>query len=256
MACLGAALGLRCITRALAVHPSRRAGWLALGAAAIGSGVWTLHVIAMMGFTIGEVRIAYDTLVTFASLLVAIAVAAVGVFAVGFLGRTVPAVLTGGCFTGLAIAAMHYTGMRGLRLRGDLEHAPSTVGMSVAVAVAGAVVALWCAVSVRRRYAGALAGVLLGFTITAAHYTGMAALTVHLHSSAREGSNGAGPVALLAPVLIGPVVFLFLAVVVVALDPPVPDAFPEPVPVRGRRTTRPSRAARPSRPGERPRERQ
>lgn len=261
MACLGAALGLRCTTRALAMHPSRRAGWLALGSAAIGSGIWTMHFIAMMGFTVGEVRIAYDTLVTFESLLVAVVVVALGVFLVGFVGRTLPAVLAGGCVTGLGIAAMHYMGMRGMRLRGDLEYTQSTVVLSVGVAVLAATVALWSAVAVRRLYAGVLASLVLGFAVTAMHYIGMAALTVHLHSGAREGSSGAGPAAFLAPVLIGPVVFLFLAGVVVALDPPVGDfdPDPDPAPARGRRSsraTRSSHAARASRVRERPRERQ
>jgi NO-binding membrane sensor protein with MHYT domain len=259
MACLGAALGLRCVTRALAMHPSRRAGWLALGAAAIGSGIWTMHFIAMMGFTVGQVRIAYDTLVTFESLLVAVAVVGIGVFVVGFVGRTLPAVLAGGCFTGLGIAAMHYMGMRGMRLHADLEYSPPTVGLSVGVAVLAAIVALWCAVSMRRMYVGVLASLVLGFAVTAMHYIGMSALTVHLYSGAREEASGAGPAALLAPVLIGPVVFLFLAGVVVALDPPAGDPFPEPAPDRGRRSARAARsahAARPSRARERPRERQ
>ncbi|MDX2650527.1 MHYT domain-containing protein [Streptomyces sp. PA03-1a] len=261
MACLGAALGLRCTTRALAMHPSRRVGWLALGSAAIGSGIWTMHFIAMMGFTVGEVRITYDTLVTFESLLVAVVVVALGVFLVGFVGRTLPAVLAGGCVTGLGIATMHYMGMRGMRLRGDLEYTRATVLLSVGVAVLAATVALWSAVSVRRPYGGVLASLVLGFAVTAMHYIGMAALTVHLHSGAREGTSGAGPAAFLAPVLIGPVVFLFLAGVVVALDPPVGDFEPEPEPAAGRgrrspRAARSSHAARPSRIRERPRERQ
>ncbi|MFF7212165.1 MHYT domain-containing protein [Streptomyces sp. NPDC008238] len=265
MACLGAALGLRCIIRALAMQPSRRAGWLALGSAAIGSGIWTMHFVAMMGFSVGQVRITYDTPVTFESLLVAVVVVGLGVFLVGFAGRTPLAVLGGGCLTGLGIAAMHYTGMRALRLRGDLEYTQSTVVLSVGVAVLAATVALWVALFVRRVFAGALAALVLGLAVTVMHYTGMAALTVHLHSDARQGASGAGPVAFLAPVLIGPVVFLFLAGVVVALDPPDGDVVPEPAPARGRRSSRAARpssavrslsAARPSRVRERPRERQ
>lgn len=54
MACLGGALGLRCTTRSMLVARSWRGGWLALGSAAIGSGIWTMHFIAMMGFTVKE----------------------------------------------------------------------------------------------------------------------------------------------------------------------------------------------------------
>ncbi|MFJ4846068.1 MULTISPECIES: MHYT domain-containing protein [unclassified Streptomyces] len=255
MACLGAGLGLRCITRALAMHPSRRAGWLALGAAAIGSGIWTMHFIAMMGFTIGGVPISYDLVTTLASLLVAVLVVGVGVFAVGYLGRSVPALLAGGVVMGLGIAGMHYLGMRGLRLHAALEYSTPTVALAVGVAVVAATVALWCAVTIRGLYGGLVASLILGLAMTCMHYIGMASVTVHLLNGPRE-AGGAGPAAL-APVLIGPVVFLLLAGVVVALDPPTPDPY-----VPGRPTVaqpgRPapaSRAARASRVRERPGER-
>ncbi|MFJ6661842.1 hypothetical protein ACIQNG_36645 [Streptomyces sp. NPDC091377] len=51
MACLGAALGLRCTVRSLR-HRPRRAGWLAVGPVAIGCGIGTLHFMAMIGFNI------------------------------------------------------------------------------------------------------------------------------------------------------------------------------------------------------------
>jgi NO-binding membrane sensor protein with MHYT domain len=50
MACLGGALGLRCIVRTLLNNDSWKPGWLAMGAASIGCGIWTMHFIAMIGF--------------------------------------------------------------------------------------------------------------------------------------------------------------------------------------------------------------
>ncbi len=90
MACLGGALGLRCTTRSLRVTRSWRPGWLALGSAAIGSGIWTMHFIAMMGFTIEHTPVRYDWLMTFASLAVAIVMVGVGIFIVGYRGRGAP----------------------------------------------------------------------------------------------------------------------------------------------------------------------
>ena len=72
MACLGGALGLRCTTRSVRNRRSFKPGWLALGATAIGSGIWTMHFVAMMGFTVAEAPISYDRTTTFASLAVAI----------------------------------------------------------------------------------------------------------------------------------------------------------------------------------------
>src|SRR5215469_10365225 len=50
VSCLGAFLGLRCVTRARAHTGSGRARWLVLAAVAIGAtGIWTMHFIAMLG---------------------------------------------------------------------------------------------------------------------------------------------------------------------------------------------------------------
>ncbi|MFD6289738.1 MHYT domain-containing protein, partial [Streptomyces sp. NPDC060205] len=143
MACLGAALGLRCITRSLRNDQSWRPGWLALGAASIGCGIWTMHFIAMIGFQVEESRIRYDVGLTLLSLAVAIAVVGVGVFAVGYRGANTTTLLIAGTFTGLGVAAMHYIGMAAIRLNGDLRYEARTVALSVLIAVVAATAALW-----------------------------------------------------------------------------------------------------------------
>ncbi|MGX1883977.1 MHYT domain-containing protein [Streptomyces sp. NPDC055287] len=218
MACLGGALGLRCTARALMHEHSRKTGWLALGATAIGSGIWTMHFIAMMGFAVEETPVGYDTTLTYASLGVAILMVGIGVFIVGHHGVTPMALVTGGTITGLGIASMHYLGMAGMRLRGQLQYDTLTVALSVVIAVVAATVALWAAVSVRGFLPSVGASLVMGVAVSGMHYTGMAALSVHLHGSA--GSAGGGPSTLvLAPMLIGPVIFLVLAGVVVMFDP-------------------------------------
>ncbi|MFE0425514.1 MHYT domain-containing protein, partial [Streptomyces sp. NPDC058953] len=120
MACLGAALGLRCTTRSLRNTHSFKAGWLAMGATAIGSGIWTMHFIAMIGFSVDGAPITYDPMITFASLGVAIVMVGIGIFIVGYRGATAMSLVTGGTITGLGVASMHYLGMAGMRLRGTL----------------------------------------------------------------------------------------------------------------------------------------
>ncbi|AIJ21809.1 integral membrane protein [Amycolatopsis methanolica 239] len=85
MACVGSALGLRCMVRALSATGRSRRHWLVNGAMAIGTGIWTMHFIAMMGFGVTGSEIRYDVPLTVLSLLVAIAVVGIGVFAVGYL---------------------------------------------------------------------------------------------------------------------------------------------------------------------------
>ncbi|MEU6095598.1 MHYT domain-containing protein [Streptomyces sp. NPDC047079] len=218
MACLGGALGLRCTTRSMVVAQSWRAGWLALGAAAIGSGIWTMHFIAMMGFTVEQTPIHYDKAITFASLAVAIVMVGVGVFIVGYRGATGVALFTGGTVTGLGIASMHYLGMAGMRLNGVLEYNTLTVAASVLIAVVAATAALWAAGQIRGFLWSVGASLVMGLAVTGMHYTGMAALRVHLHGIGGTPA-GEAPAALLAPMMIGPLVFLCLAGVVVMFDP-------------------------------------
>jgi NO-binding membrane sensor protein with MHYT domain len=218
MACLGGALGLRCTTRSMLVARSWRAGWLALGSAAIGSGIWTMHFIAMMGFTIKETPIHYDRLTTFASLGVAIVMVGIGIFIVGYRGARGTALFTGGTITGLGVATMHYLGMAGMRLNGRLEYNTLTVSASVVIAVVAATTALWAAGQVRGFLWSVGASLVMGLAVSGMHYTGMAALSVHLHG-ASSTPGGDSPAALLAPMMIGPLAFLCLAGVVVMFDP-------------------------------------
>ncbi|MCH0562713.1 MULTISPECIES: MHYT domain-containing protein [unclassified Streptomyces] len=218
MACLGGALGLRCTGRALLVAGSWRPGWLALASAAMGSGIWTMHFIAMMGFTVAQAPVRYDKATTFASLALAVVMTGIGIFIVGYRGARGTALFTGGTVTGLGIASMHYLGMAGLRLDGRLEYDTLTVAASVVLAMAAATAALWAVGQVRGFVWSIGASLGLGVAVTGVHYMGMAAVTVHLHGTAAP-STGGSPAALLAPLLIGPLAFLCLAGVVVIFDP-------------------------------------
>ncbi|MEU9334814.1 MHYT domain-containing protein [Streptomyces sp. NPDC048290] len=218
MACLGGALGLRCTSRSLLVTRSWRPGWLALGSAAIGSGIWTMHFIAMMGFTVREAPIHYDKPMTYASLAVAVVMVGVGIFIVGYRGAKGAALFTGGTITGLGIASMHYLGMAGMHLDGAFQYDTLLVAVSVLIATAAATAALWAAGQVRGFLWSVGAGLVMGLAVTGMHYMGMAALSVQLHGTGTP-AEGESPAALLAPLLIGPLAFLCLAAAVVVFDP-------------------------------------
>ncbi|MEU2153549.1 MHYT domain-containing protein [Streptomyces sp. NPDC019396] len=217
MACAGGALGLRCT--AWAVCTSRSCGargalrwwWLMLGAAAIGTGIWTMHFIAMTGFTVAEAPIGYDRPTTWASLGVAVVMTGTGIVIVGHRGATALALVTGGTITGLGIASAHYLGMAGMRLHGRLAYDTATIALSVVIAVVAATAALWAAVSVRGLLPSLGAGLVMGLAVSGMHYTGMAGVRVHVHGAAPAGVAGDSPATLLAPLLVGPLFFLVLA---------------------------------------------
>ncbi|MEU2388406.1 MHYT domain-containing protein [Streptomyces sp. NPDC012461] len=233
MACLGSALGLRCTARSLTASGPRRTAWLTLGSAAIGSGVWTMHFIAMMGFTIEGTPIRYDRAMTFASLAVAVVMVGIGTFIVGHRGAAGTALFTGGTITGLGIASMHYLGMASMHLDGTLEYNTLLVAASVVIAMAAATAALWAAGQVKGFLWSVGAALVMGLAVTGMHYTGMAALEVHVHGTTAP-ATGESAAALLGPMLIGPLAFLCLLGLLVVLDPLVITGRPAPVPAEHR----------------------
>ena len=87
MSFLGCFLGLQCTARARLLSGASRVRWLLLAALSIGTaGIWVMHFIAMLGFTIPDQSIGYNVPVTIASMLIAVAVVAVGLLIVGFGG--------------------------------------------------------------------------------------------------------------------------------------------------------------------------
>ena len=109
MSCLGAFLGLRCLTRARAYTGRMRAIWLLIASVAIGAtGIWGMHFVAMLGFTVPGQQIMYNVPITLISLLVSVIVVAIGLFIVGYGGGGLVPVLTGGVVIGVGgMAAMH-----------------------------------------------------------------------------------------------------------------------------------------------------
>ncbi len=159
-----------------------RARWLVLAAVAIGAvGIWAMHFIAMLGFTIPGEPIRYNVPTTIASMLLAVAVVGIGLFIVGFGdGRRWSAarLLAGGVVIGVGVAAMHYLGMAAMSMPGPCPTALPLVALSVLIAIVAGTAALWIGTWVRTIRATLGAAVVMGVAVTGMHYTGMAALHV------------------------------------------------------------------------------
>ncbi|MYR43668.1 MHYT domain-containing protein [Streptomyces sp. SID5910] len=218
MACTGAALGLRCTVRALAATGRSRRNWLLTAASAIGTGIWTMHFVAMLGFRVAGTDIRYDVPLTLASLLVAMLVVCAGVFAVGYGRDRGRALLLGGLTTGLGVASMHYLGMAAVRLHGDVGYDPTRVALSVVIAVVAATAALWAALNIRSPLAVTLASLLMGAAVSSMHYTGMFAVSVRVTPSG-EALPGATAMQFVFPLAVGLGSYLFLTSAFVALSP-------------------------------------
>ncbi|MFE0702399.1 MHYT domain-containing protein [Streptomyces sp. NPDC058872] len=218
MACIGAALGLRCTVRALAATGRSRRNWLLTAASAIGTGIWTMHFVAMLGFGVTGTDIHYDVLLTLLSLVIAMAVVGVGVFAVGHGRDRGRSLLVGGLTTGLGVASMHYTGMAALRLHGRVRYDPLLVSLSVLIAVLAATAALWAALHIRAPAAVAVASLVMGAAVSSMHYTGMLAVRVEVLPSGAP-LPGATAMQFVFPLAVGLGSYLFITSAFVALSP-------------------------------------
>jgi NO-binding membrane sensor protein with MHYT domain len=180
MSCVGSFLGLRCVTLARAYDGFARARWLALAAVSIGAtGIWAMHFIAMLGFTIPGQQIGYNVPMTVASMLVAVAVVGAGLFIVGFGHGSRWRLVAGGVIVGVGVAAMHYLGMAAMSMTDSMSYDLPLLVLSVVIAIVAGTAALWAGTRVSGMGATVGAALIMGVAVSGMHYTGMAALQIH-----------------------------------------------------------------------------
>jgi NO-binding membrane sensor protein with MHYT domain len=218
VSCLGAFLGLRCITRARAHDGSRKAAWLGLAAVAIGAtGIWAMHFIAMLGFAIPGQAILFNVPLTIASMLLAIVIVGVGLFIVGYGNGGWPRLLAAGVLVGVGVAGMHYLGMAAMSMPDTMSYNPLLFVVSVAIAVVAGTAALWIGTWVSTWTATIGASLIFGVAVSGMHYTGMAAM--HLYASSAMPLGGSSASSFLSPLIIGISVLSLILTLTISLAP-------------------------------------
>jgi NO-binding membrane sensor protein with MHYT domain len=171
------------LTLAGRVAAAERTGgrlWLFGGAAAMGMGIWSMHFIGMLAFSV-SIPLRYNVLTTLASLVIAVLTSG---FALGIASRrdlSMGRLCAGSVIMGAGICAMHYTGMAAIQIMPLITYEPLLVMASIVIAVTASFAALWLAFRLRNGQsrlmllARAAAAVAMGFAITGMHYTAMAA---------------------------------------------------------------------------------
>ena len=150
--------------------PALRAVALITGTLSLGAGVWAMHFIGMLAFSVCAVT--YDPAITLWSMLPSIGASALALHLIG--GREIRPwqLIGGGIAVGAGIGAMHYTGMAAMQMAPILRYDPVTFGVSIIVAVALATLALWVRFQLQKML---ISAVVMGLAISGMHYTGMAA---------------------------------------------------------------------------------
>ncbi|WP_372988607.1 MHYT domain-containing protein [Sulfitobacter sp.] len=172
VAIMSAFTGLSLTQGASAMGVAQRKLVVSMSAVALGSGIWSMHFVAMLGMTL-PVSFHYDALVTMMSALVAILLTGIALLLVHFGKRTGLRITLAGMCVGVGILAMHYIGMSGIQ---DVKPVYSAFGIGVAIvaSIVLCVVSFWISYG-HRESRNILSGTLVfGISIVAVHFIAMA----------------------------------------------------------------------------------
>ncbi|MDH0289442.1 EAL domain-containing protein [Pseudomonas sp. GD04087] len=197
--------------------------WIGGGGVAMGIGVWSMHFIGMLAFSL-PIALGYDLTLTLLSLAIAVLSSGFALALVSQDRLPLWQLICGALAMGAGISCMHYLGMYAMLMQPGIDYDPTLFGLSLLIAVAASGAALWIAFKLRHntpyvRLARVGAALVMGVAIVGMHYTGMAAARFP------EGSFcGASPSGLDSDWLALLIIVVTLAVIGIALLTSVLDA--------------------------------
>ena len=157
-------------------------GMVLAGGLALGAGVWAMHFVGMLALDLCRTA-DYRVDLTLLSVLPSVLASSLALWMLALKRQSTATLWLGGGLVGLGVGAMHYTGMLALEGSSGLHFNPPMVAVSVILAVLLAVFAFWVRLALERRFPAlspigrnAVSGVLMGLSVSAMHYTGMAAV--------------------------------------------------------------------------------
>ncbi len=172
---------LRLAARVANVERQAARLWLCAGAVSMGVGIWSMHFIGMLAFSL-PIALTYSVPVTIGSLLIAVLTSGFALTITSAAAQPSIARLGGGALVmGAGICAMHYSGMAAITIVPGIGYDPRWVALSALIAVGASFAALWLFYKLRygssavQRSLRLAAALIMGLSICGMHYTGMAA---------------------------------------------------------------------------------
>ncbi len=169
--------------------------WLAGGGVAMGIGVWAMHFIGMLAMDL-SMSMSYNATLTGLSMVIAVGSSLFALWLVSCEQLRLRRLLPGALVMGTGIVAMHYTGMAALEVTPGIIWDKTWVAISVAIALAASLAALWLTFRLRHEAAQVAlmrmgAAITMGIAIAGMHYAGMKAAQFPVSTMAHhEGING------------------------------------------------------------------
>jgi len=154
--------------------------WLLGGAVAMGVGIWSMHFVGMLAFSL-PIPVPYNVRITFVSMAFAIVASYIALQTIsGGTLRMRRLVVAGVCMGG-GIALMHYTGMAALEVMPRPSYDPLLFATSILIAMAASMAAMWICFRLKSEtiltafWKKTGSAVVMGVAIWGMHFTAMAA---------------------------------------------------------------------------------
>lgn len=210
------------VARRMSSSTTLKGLWLALGALSMAGGIWSMHFVGMLAFSL-PIPLGYDGPLTLLSLVIAIVVSLFALHEVSRPQISSGRLLLGGVLMGSGIAAMHYTGMAAMKMQPAITYDPWLFAASILIAIGASIAAMWtCFVFSRKEHRHRIlpmiaAAAVMGLAIVGMHYTGMFA--ANFPPGAICGAVGSLDAARLGQILaVGSTVLLASTIIVAFLD--------------------------------------
>ena len=187
--------------------PLVRRLWLVAGAVAMGSGIWAMHFIGMLAFTL-PVPVSYNVWSTLVSVIPAVIGSGVALNILGHASIGWLQLQLGGLLLALGIGTMHYLGMEAMQVDAAMAYDPVLFVVSIVVAHILATAGLYVRFLLKGatpRLSITVSAVVLGCAVAGMHYTAMAAARFY------EGGVHVGRGPALPSMLLSALICVFVA---------------------------------------------
>jgi len=176
---------------------SARRIWSTVGGVCLGLGIWAMHFVGMLAFSL-PCSTSYDTQLTLLSTVPGIIASILAVNTISYKTLTPWQLGSGGLLMGAGVGTMHYTGMAAMGFNGLILYDAKLFTLSIVVAVALACLALWIkfrlqvAHSEKKFWVVLTSAIVLGLALSAMHYIAMLA-AYFVRDDSQAVSSGIAP---------------------------------------------------------------
>ncbi|MDF2387723.1 PAS domain-containing protein [Nostoc ellipsosporum NOK] len=167
--------------RVTAAKSWAKVAWWIGGAIVMGIGIWSMHFVAMLAFSL-PMQMAYNMLTVLISMLPAVFASAGALYFASRPALSTWQLLTGGTLIGIGLTSIHYIQILAIRIEATIQYNLVLFVLAIAIAIAASIAILWISFQLRMqtgkrlRWSKIGGGLLIGIAIAAMHYTGMASV--------------------------------------------------------------------------------